>query len=193
MGSLSITALRRIQREFEFRLGDLVDWESFSIDQVRTSVAARVGGEIILVPFHWEQRGYFGLTLGCTTPQGRKWLVLFEQDAGAEHCLVIVLHELMHILFGHCSAEQPPEELRRELSRLGLVPGPSDEIVYARVCMPDEHRHADPGDQEGVAELASTWIVTKARRAGTLPPAGQTIGTQQIAISSFLGWEVEDH
>ena len=188
---ISMATLRRMRREFDATLGGLIDWESFSVDQVRVAVASRVGGEIIICACHWEERGYFGLTLGCTTQQGRRWLVLYEQDADAEHQLVIVLHELMHVALGHCSADQSSGEVRRELARIGMVPDPSARIVYARVCMPGAHREADPRGEERAAEFAATLIVTRAKRAGTLPPAGKTIGTEQLAISSFLGWDAE--
>jgi hypothetical protein len=190
MSGISVGTLRRLQRRFEVDLGDLITWQNFSIEDIRRAVAARVNGEIVLQPLHWEMHGYFGLTLGCLAPQGKQWLVLYEQDADAEHRLVIVLHELMHIALGHCSTTLTPEELRSLLVALNLIPDPSQSIVYMRVCVPGAVPVGPNSDAEEIeAELAATWLVTRAKRADILPPAGQTFSPELSTISMFLGAE----
>ncbi len=177
MNKLTPRDLRRLNSRIEQTLEGLMDWSTFSVEGFRAALAAKVEGPITLAPFHWQNAALSGLTLGCSGPTGRKWLVFYESETDADHQLVIVLHELMHIAFGHCSATIPPEQLRDVLTAVGLYPQPRDVetvVVYTRLCL-----YGDKGiilvnreDTEREAELAAIWTVTRARRAGALPPLG---------------------
>jgi hypothetical protein len=184
--------MRRMQHRLDTEFVDLLDWHAFSLEEVRAAVARRVGGTIEVVPSHWETRAFFGLTMGYTSPSGPHWLIVYEQDAVAEHHLMIVLHELMHIVLGHRVATLTADELRQELLRLGLISlvGLSGEaITYARTCAPpgDRGEAVDSDREEAEAELGAAWIMSRARSAGRLPPSGQVFSPEHIALSRLLG------
>ena len=185
---LSVTMIRRLQRQLSAECIDLIDWPRFSLEGVVAAVAARVEARIHLRPFHWEENGYSGLTLGWSGHAGTTFLVLFEEDATDEHRLVIILHELMHILLCHCSTHLVPRELRDALVSLGLLTDVTQGAFYTRMCRPgvgDSSIHG--ADDEMAAELGALWIITRARQAGGLPPAGQTFTAEQVAITTLLG------
>lgn len=125
--------------------------------------------------------------------RGTVYLVLYEERASGEHQLIIILHELVHILLGHCPIV-PPYELRRKLVRLGLIAneGDSESLIYQRpsgTALEDAVVHLDIGlneAQELEAELGATLWVMRARAAGKLPPSGQAFTPSQIAITTFL-------
>jgi hypothetical protein len=186
---VNLATMRAIQRRTAAEFSDLVDWSAFSLDSVQQAVAARVQGEILLMPFKWEVPGVFGLAMGYQSASRRRWLILYEQDAVAEHQLMIVLHELLHIALGHCAAILTAEELRRELQRHGWMPPDGTVATYSRTCI-RKTGHDTRGDsdyQELEAELGAAWIVARARAAGGLPPSGQTFSPEHFAISSVLG------
>ena len=191
---VNMKSLRQVQRRLSVRLGNLIDWTDFSLDRIVAAVAARVGGEIRLRAFPWEKSGLTGLTIGTVGPRGTVFLVLYEERASGEHQLIIILHELVHILMGHCPIV-PPHELRRKLVELGLIASDSggQPLIYSRpsgAVLEYFTAHladvAPNEDQELEAELGATLWVTRARGAGGLPPAGQAFTPAQIAISTFL-------
>src|SRR5437867_12270038 len=92
MSELTLQDLRRLNSRIARTLEGLVAWSSFTLEGFRTALQVRVQGCILLIPFHWENAALFGLTLGFAGPQGRRWLVLYEREADAEHQLVIILH-----------------------------------------------------------------------------------------------------
>ena len=198
MSDLTLGDLRRLNSRIARKLEGLVTWSTFSLEGFRAALESRLQGRIILIPFHWENAAFFGFTLGCTGPNGRRWLVLYECDAGSEHQLVIILHELMHIAFGHRNADISAALMREIVTFLKLLPEVEDvdletAVAYTRLCAFDEGGNLLFVGREGEeqeAELGATWVVTQARRAGALPPSGTPFLAEHRTIDANLGGSV---
>src|SRR2546428_3594758 len=121
---LSLETLRRLEQEFADTFTGLVAWPAFTLDTFQAALAKRLSGVIERMPFHWEEAGCFGLTVGTLGPNGPHWLVLYEAETDAEHQLAIILHEFIHILRGHARAQGrlTPAALRELLAARGLLP-----------------------------------------------------------------------
>jgi hypothetical protein len=186
---LDLDTMRHVHRYLDTEFADLIDWQDFSLEAVRTAVAARMGGEITIAPFHWETRAYFGLTIGYRSQGGPRWLIVYEQEAVAEHHLMIVLHELVHVALGHCGAGLTSDELRTELTQLGLISRSDVAVTYARTCALSGNYERTPDDdrQEAEAELGAAWILTRARSVGRVPRSGQSFSAEHTALSRVLG------
>lgn len=195
MRDVSMRALRRLQRLLRARLTDLIDWDNFSLEAVVSAVAHRVGGEIHVHAFHWDRYAYSGLTLGWVKDGQKQFLILFEEQASDEHRLIIILHELIHILLGHCTAILAPRVLRQVLVEIGFLPADVQPVMHTRVLLPVATSEVLPvrsDDDELEAELGATMVVTRARQAGTLPPVGRLFTPEQTSISRLLGCLAEE-
>jgi len=182
-------ALRRVQRRLAVRLGALIDWDNFSLDLIVAAIAAKAHGKISLHATHWDKSAYTGLTVATIGPDGKRFLLLYEEAASGEHQLLIILHELMHILLEHCPIV-PPHELRQKLIDLGLLPRDAQPLIYTRLSGADIERvlnYKADKDNELEAEAGATWAMTRARQAGALPPLlGRAFTPEDIAIETFL-------
>ena len=186
---ISMGALRRVQRRLAARMDAFIEWETFSLDRIVAAVAATVGGKISLHATHWDKSAYTGLTIATVGPDGKQFLLLYEEAASGEHQLLIILHELMHILLGHCPIV-PPQELRQQLIDLGLLPREARPLIYTRLSGTDLRRMREykaNKDNELEAEAGATWAMTRARQAGALPPLlGRAFTPEDVAIETFL-------
>ena len=192
--TLTFQDLRQLDRRFGPVLNDLMEWSTFSLERFVHVVEEQRRGTIHLVPFHWSNAALTGLTIGWSTRGGPQWLVLYESETSDDHQLLIVLHELMHILFRHCSAHLRPEQVGAELAAQGidlsvLLPGTSSPpLIYERSALHPTDL-APPSlffTQEQEAELAATWVITHARRAGALPPSGLAFTNEHRLLDTLL-------
>jgi len=140
MSELTLQDLRRLNNRIARALEGLVVWSTFTLEGFRAALEGRLHSRIIFIPFHWGNAALFGFTVGCAGPEGRQWLVLYEREADAEHQLVIILHELMHIALGHRSADIPADRLREILIAVGFLPELRDvdlatAVAHTRLCV----------------------------------------------------------
>lgn len=124
--------MRTLRRRCEARLRNLPLPNPFDIERFVASIGERRGRPILVIP-HALGGGLTGMWVGGDDMD----LIFYDRDAQPDHRLLIILHELAHILCGHQGVP-----LAAVAVLVGLSP-PSPHGLQRTMFMDDDEREAE--------------------------------------------------
>ncbi|MBG6066253.1 ImmA/IrrE family metallo-endopeptidase [Micromonospora ureilytica] len=141
--------LHRLRRRCEQLVAELEVPEPFDIQKLCDVLGERRGRPIHLVPLRLPAQTVCGMCV----PTGDFDAIFFEQDTSPLHQLLIIGHELGHLLAGH----QATEVLDADASRL-LLPDLDPQLVQRSLG-----RSNYAADEEREAEMIGSLLLRRVR------------------------------
>ncbi|HWS32402.1 MAG TPA: hypothetical protein VN408_06630 [Actinoplanes sp.] len=172
-----MSAHDQLRRRCEQLVAEIDVPEPFDIHELCRIIGdERAGRPIVLIPIALPARTVCGMYV----PTGKFDAIFYEQDTSPLHQMLIIGHELGHLLAGHrASASLDPDTFRLLLPDL-------DPRLIQRFLGRSNYDAAE----EREAEMIGSLLLRRARRGGARPPA--PVDDRQAALNHRLRLALED-